>query len=336
MNEKWNMRNLLSCIDKLYVGKFLFLEHVEKGFLSKNIILKSGNIKYFLKKYRFDNEERIKEIHSVKKYFSDRGIPVILPIFTKDKKTYFSFGNDFYALFPFVYHKQFERGALNNSAIVSLGKMLGRIHLVGREADVLIKEKFKTWNREKILEKIALIENEIEKVSTLTDFDKIALESIKTKRRLVLLNHLGFENFNLPCDHLVHGDYLDHNVFFDVENNVSFVFDFEKTEYCPRTQELFRSMLYSLSGNFQEEDFEKMRLYLKSYSKIYPISKEELTEGLKMFFIRAMHNAWVESEHYLKNNNRVDIFLKMDNDRLQYFSQYYEDFEKRIFSSFLQ
>ncbi len=325
------MEKLFGYIYELYGIKLSFLERVQKGYLSENHVLSDGDIKYFLKKYRFNNEEKILEIHSVKKYFSDGGIPVILPLSTKEGRTFFSFGGEFYAIFPFISGMQTEGKNLADSGIISLAEMLGKMHLWGKNSKLSLKSVFKPWNKEKTLKEISLIEAEIQKISQPSDFDVEALKGIQEKKNFILENSLVCENFNLPSDHLIHGDYLEHNVFFDKNNRASHIFDFEKAEYSPRTQELLRSMMFIFfNSGINEKDFKNARLYIDSYSDIYPLSRDELARGLKMFYTKSFHRVWVESEHYLKNNKRVDLFLKMDNDRIGYLSKNYEEFEKRI------
>ncbi|MCX6736120.1 MAG: phosphotransferase [Candidatus Parcubacteria bacterium] len=325
------MENLLGRIYELYGIKLLFLERVQKGYLSENNVLYDGDIKFFLKKYRFDNEEKVLEVHSVKKYFSDGGVPVILPLSTKEGRTFFHFDGEFYAIFPFISDIQTEGKNLTDSDIISLAEMLGKMHLLGKSSELPLKSIFKPWDKEKTLKEISLIETEIQKISQPSGFDTDALKGIQVKKNLILKDSLVYEDFDLPSDHLIHGDYLEHNVFFDKNNKVSHVFDFEKAEYCPRTQELLRSMIYIFfNGGINEKGFKNARRYIDSYSDIYPIPKDELARGLKMFYTKSFHRVWVESEHYLKNNKRVDLFLKMDNYRIGYLLKNYEEFEKRI------
>lgn len=325
------MDNLLLKINQLYGLNVHSFEKVTKGCLSENHILNEENKKYFLKKYRFDNSERIEEIHSVKKYFASGGIPVILPIINNENKTYFLHNNGYYSLFPFVSDKQLERGGLTNTAIISLGKMLGRIHLLGRDAKLFINDPFKNWDKEKALAKIKAVEVEINKKSHLTDFDKLALETVLLKKKLILGNILTYNDSDLPANHLIHGDYLDQNVFFNSDGEVSNIFDFEKTNYSPRMYELFRSMMYAFPCDQPKgSDVDKAKLYLKSYLSIYPANKEELKKGLKLFYLKNIHSVWIESEHYLKNNNRADEFVELDLRRIKYLSKYFTEFEEEL------
>jgi len=325
------MKDLIAKINKLYGLKIQSFEKVAKGALSDNYTLIQDNNKYFLKKYRFDNKERIEEVHLSKKYFLDGGIPVVFPIINKEGETYFFFDNAYYALFPFVTNKQFERGTLSKKAIVSLGEMLGRIHLLGKKSKLPINDFFKEWNKEKALQKISNIEKEINKKTTLTKFDHLAIKNLKMKKDLINENLLTFVDINLANDHLTHGDYLDHNVFFDKNDQVSEVFDFEKTDYSPRMYELFRSlMLTFFNDKFAKENIDNAKLFLNTYLNIYPTSRDELSKGLKLYYLKSIHGIWIESEHFLNNNSRVDEFLKTDNMRIKYLSNHYLEFESRL------
>jgi len=325
------MDSLLAHIHNLYDLALSYLEKVKKGSLSENHILTAGNTKYFLKQYGFDNIGKVEKVHMVKKYFADGGIPIILPIINKEGNTFFSFENGYYALFPFISDKQLEKISMNNTATISLGEMLGKIHLLGKDAKLPLEDKFYPWRKEKSLEKIDLINTELNKMTSQTDFDSLAIESLKIKKKLIEENTVTYDDLNLPNNHLIHGDYLDHNVFFGVDNQVSYVFDLEKASYSPRMYELFRSMMYSfLSEGVQKENIDKAKLYLESYLKVYPASKDELSKGLKMYYLKSFHGLWTEGEHYLNNNLRADEFLKTDIRRIKYLSQNFDEFEDEL------
>lgn len=325
------MDALLVHINKLYGLELLSYEKVVRGFLSENHVLIQKDKKFFLKRYRFEEKDRIEEIHLSKKYFAKGGVPVILPLTNRNQETFFFFDGGYFALFPFVHGRQLERGSLTNAAAKSLGEMLGKIHLLGKEARLPIKERFKPWNKKKILEKISTIELQIKKIKNLNNFDRLALKNVELKKNLVLANSTTYEDLDLPSNHLIHSDYLEQNVFFDDSDNVSHVFDFEKTDYSPRMYELFRSIMYSFfHKDFSEGNFKKAKLFLNSYLKVYPTSKNELKKGLKLFYLKSIHAAWVEGEHYLKGNTRVDDFLEQDFYRINYLSKHFQEFEGKM------
>lgn len=316
------MHDLLAEINKIYGLNITSSEKVALGFLSDNYFLSDTKTKFFLKKYRFNNSSRIANVHSSKKYFAQGGIPVILPIPLLSGETFFEYTGAYFALFPFVEGKHIERGNLTESAILSLGQMLGKIHLLGKDSKLAINDEFKIENEEKTFKKIEDIIAKISEIETPNDFDKAALENVQMKKKLLLNNVMTLESLDLKNDHLIHGDYLDHNVFFDESDNVKWVFDFEKTNYSPRTYELFKSMVYGLlSADVTQTDLQNARKYIDAYSSVYPISKDEIKRGLQLYFVKTIHGFWVEGEHYLNGNTRVDHFLFDDHKRIKYLSE---------------
>ncbi len=316
------MKDILIKINLLYGINVISFEKVTKGFLSDNYFITDKKTKYFLKKYRFDNADRIIEIHSVKHFFANGGIPVIIPISSLNGKTFFEHDGGYYALFPFIDGKHFEKGTLTEEAIISLGQMLGKIHLLGKESKLVINDRFKIESEEKTFMKIEDILNRISEVSLPNNFDKVALENVHMKRDLLLKNKVSFESSGFKCDHLIHGDYLDHNVFFDDSDKVKWVFDFEKSNYSPRVYELFRSMIYIIfNSDVTEIDLKNARKYIDAYSSVYSISSDEIKKGLQLFYVKAIHGFWVEGEHYLNGNTRVDHFLFDDYKRVKYISE---------------
>lgn len=121
---------------KHYGIEALSFELVKKGVLTTNYIVTTPDTKYFLKRYRFDLEKRVTENHLIEHFFADKGIPVILGIPAHNGRTYFTHGNGFYTLFPFVNGIQYERGMLPEHAIRSFGKMLADIHTCGKNVTI--------------------------------------------------------------------------------------------------------------------------------------------------------------------------------------------------------
>jgi Ser/Thr protein kinase RdoA (MazF antagonist) len=315
------MESIFKTIAAQYGLRVTFQSEVAGGFLSVNYVVADGTTRYFLKRYRFDTQKRIEEIHSVKRFFSDGGIPVIMPIPDKTGNTFFKYNDYFYALFPFITDRQLELKDLSSVSVVSMGAMLGKIHRLGTDVKIGMEEKFKLLSRENILDKINRIEVAIGQKTETDSFDKKALESIRLKKKLIAATESYELEVLMASDHLIHGDYLLHNVFFGIDGEVSHVFDFEKTEYSPRTYELFRSMFYSFLSDDSIDGVYFATEYLEAYRSVYPITKEELQKGLKLFYLKSIRGVWVESEHYLKKNTRVDELLDSDVARLKYLSK---------------
>ena len=151
------------------------------------------------------------------------------------------------------------------------------------------------------------------------------------RKSLVASNTINWQDLDLKNDHLLHGDYYDQNVFFDERGYVSSVFDFEKTIYSPRSFELIRSMMKNFfSNDFNVSNINKAKLYLHSYLNIYPASREELRTGFRLYYLRTIHSAWVQKEHYLKKNYRVDQFLHNHYQNIKYLSEHFQEVENDL------
>lgn len=256
-----------------------------------------------------------------------------MPINTKDGNSFFELEESFYALFPFIDDRQMQGEQITNKAVISLAETLARMHLLGRDAKIPVSDSFKMWDRQKRLSAIEQILEKISQIKNKSDFDIRAEKNILFKKNIIESKKEEYENLKFNNDHLIHGDYMIQNVFFDGNDNVSYVFDFEKTQYAPRFFELFRAMIYS--SFFDKEITEAMvartKLFLDSYLEIYPATKEDLVENFEMYYLRSAHSVWVEEEHYLRNNDRVDELLKSDIVRVNYLTNNLESLKLFLF-----
>ena len=325
--------SLITKINSLY-GLSVSLENlqiVDGGFLSTNFILASNDKKYFLKKYRINKPEKIKETHSIKKYFEENGIPVILPLINNEGQTFFEDDGSIYALFPFINGIHFEREVLQTEAISSLAEMLGKIHLVGRDYTGQVETAFKLRTPDNFIVEVQKYLDIIHSKQEKDSFDVLAEKTLLLRLKLLKKLDYSLESLNFACDHLVHGDYHDKNVFFNSEGGVIYVFDFEKSGKAPRVSEIYRSLDFiCLNGSFEEINLSRAHRYLESYSSTYPIEIEELYRGLKLYYIKLVVSLWVEKSHYAENNSRMDVFLDGQYKTLQYFSENLETFFKEI------
>lgn len=149
--------------------------------------------------------------------------------------------------------------------------------------------------------------------------------------RLVAENNLRYEELNLQNEHIIHGDYHGQNIFYDENEEVKYVFDLEKTGVSPRALEIARSLDFMcFSNNYEKESFEDADAFLSSYNEIYPIDKRELSCGIKAFYIRKARSLWIEREHYINGNRRVDCFLKGELSMLKYYSQNLNEFINKL------
>lgn len=316
--------DLLQQVETVYgLSEIVHVAPVEKGVLSANWVLYTGESKLFLKRYRFEDESRIREIHAVKHFFADSGIPIILPISTRKGGSYMSHGGRWFALFPFIAERELERGHLSDTAVTSMGSMLAYIHKAGAKSSVPIEKSFNYWDKAVFLHKSETFLAHIEALESKTEFDEMALRDLRGKLELIQTIDAVPADFGLQADHLLHGDFLNHNLFFTEQDNVSHVFDLEKCLYGPRAYELVRSFLYSIAdGDWNNEIARRIRIYIKAYRNVYAISNEEIANGLELYYVKSLYNVWIQHEHYVLGNTRPDQFLAPDMARTEFLSMH--------------
>ena len=326
-----SLRQNIACLYGMPAVKFS--SKVTGGFLSTNFILENEGERFFLKQYRQKEEGRIREIHAAKAFFAAGGIPVILPLQALDASTFFAAEGSFYALFPFVAGTQLPRQGLSPENWRNMGEMLARIHIRGRAGYPKVKSRNKPFDHQKFLEKLSRMMPLIEAANAKgpSEFDRLALESVRLKRELVEGNVALEEALPLPGDHLIHGDYHTGNIFFDDSGHVSHVFDWEKTEVASRVFELIRSLDYScFEGGFGKREFENARAYFQAYSAHYPLAEGQLEKGIREYYLNKIQSLWIEAAHYLEGHGRVDHFLKNELDMIVYLKENSSDFVKKL------
>ncbi len=333
---------IFSTIKKLYgYKKVTLVREIKAGFLSHNFVIRADNQQLFLKEYRSVlNETDLRRAHAAKAFFAERNISVITPINSLTKKTYFKHKNNYYALFPLIKGRVIKKGdPIPTPAIIAIARNLALMHkLSAKQYPQITKTRLPEWDLKQIISSKGWftttanqIVDLIQAKRTKTKFDTIALETLQLK--LKLGNQIG-NNLKvgyLGKDHISHGDYHAQNLFFDKEYNVTHVFDFEKSEIRPRSLELVRSMfLICFDSNFKKENFTKARLYIKTYNSIYPIPPHEISAAITFMHHKSILSLWIEQEHYLLKNKRVDLFLESNLKSLRYLSRHMQEFIKKL------
>lgn len=301
-------------------------EQVTQGVLSTNWILHTPTTRHFLKRYRFDDPVRIQEIHDAKHLFAAAGVPVILPLPTTQGTTFYEHAGWFFALFPFVTARSIDRTRLTETAIVSMAHMLARIHHVGKvgTTPTVTQKKMKMWGHED--DRMATYHQRLVAHPNPTPFDIRAREDLEIKQELLKQHDISFESLGLSFDHLIHGDFLDHNLFFDAHDQVSHVFDLEKACLAPRSYELIRTVLYSvLAEDYSSAGIARGAVFVRSYREQYPMSDDELRASLECIFLKSLRSYWIHKECYDLNNRRPEPFLETEMTRIQYLSDHRDE-----------
>lgn len=303
---------------------------VTGGYLSRNWHLVAADSGYFLQEYRFAEITPVAAAHASLFHFQRAGIPTIPPLPTRAGQTIWSYAGRFYALFPFVTARQLRRGALSVTAVQSVGAMLAQLHRAGHQVTLPhVQRRRLKDNRPTFQKQAQLILDLIQRQPAQSAFDQLAVRTLQRQLTLVEQTAIDYATLPLASDHLLHGDFHDGNLFFDEEEQVQAVFDWEKTEIAPREIELIRALLFICFSNpdnfcatFAPVNFSLGEAFLRAYQARYPVAEKGLIAAVHARYWGSLCSLWVVEEHYLHQNQRVDPFLEATLTEISYFADH--------------
>ena len=278
---------------------------------------------FFLKQYQERTSDVVFEIKYAEKFFAEGGLPVILPLADRHGRLVFWAADHWFSLFPFI-EKQFPAfSQLTLAKERAMGTMLARFHLAGQNMSGQHFRKKLFWDHEHFFPAFERIVELVKKQPTLRMIDQHLLKVLQKKKEIVL-SHLDFVN-DLPPDSLLHGDFIYQNIFFDdLNEDITHVFDLERTVKGPRCYELARSLFINcFDDGFNNHNLTLAENFFQAYYLSHPISLEEFYKGIRLYLVDVAHTTWIEERFfeatavspfklYSAHCRRIDFFLHDD------------------------
>jgi Ser/Thr protein kinase RdoA (MazF antagonist) len=303
------------------LGSIDSVTEVTEGILNKNYILTTSNGKYFIKEVREKSKDILPATALVEELMRERGIPAVCMIPSNTGGKFVVYDTSAYSLYPFLESDRSHIYSLKDYR--NMGVLLGRIQLAGsKDIPELLKQRsFREKPKEGELAKIQEYKARIENKEIKDPTDQEFLEY--TQLKLDLISTLDM-NTILPSDTLTHGDYQAGNLLIDTNSReIIGICDWEKAEMAPRAAELARTILYiSFGGDYTEESgITSANQIIAGYNSIYPISKQELLNGLEVRLRRMVLTSWLENHYYDMGDARGNHFVSHEARLLRDFIQ---------------
>jgi len=292
--------------------------------------------KYFLKQYKNFNEQRVIEVHKSYEFFENSSIPTISPLKQTEGEDYFTYGSEFYALFPFIIAKELSRKELNKTNIASMGGLLGKMHRVAGDSlpNFMKSQKNRKFDITYFNESAELLLEHIKTIENKTDLDSMNFKTLTNKYEYINNNKDVILATKQPGDMvLTHRDFHERNMFFDDGGEVYKIFDFDKSCGDSRYIEISRTILFvCTAGKFGDANFGKIRVLLHSYLKEYLIDKNSLSNALRFYIYDDMFSKWIIEQYYIKSNKRTEDFMHGQHDTQIYMSKNLDEFIEKVTS----
>lgn len=300
---------------------------VDRGYLSNNYVLKNKDQNFFLKQYRYSTKSKIKQILNITDFFHSNGTPTIKPLTNNQNKRFTTIDNGHFSLFPYIDKKEVNRGEVNKKVVKSIAETLAKVHQIGQTDDLPQTERKNiSWSKEKLNEKAEQVNKVIADKDHFSQYDKLAKHATATKLKLSEKYPIPPSELNLKFNCLIHGDLYCENVFLNEQDEVEYVYDWEKAKIAPRCYEIIRSMMYTIFDKiYNEQALNKAKLHLKTYKKNYKLTNKQIEVGIKAIILKDIYSMWILEEYYLKDNKRVKPILETELERIKFFGNNLEE-----------
>ena len=317
------------------LGQTISLAPITKGYSSQNfqITTADGN-KYFLKKY----DHEIKDfdfIEHAESFFLQGGFPVIQPLISKTGSKYVKYRSHVYSVYPFIDAQFVPSKHLTDQHAFNLGCFLAKMHKYSEDNQNSYSYYVKKLKPHKLVDKNNILRiyyhvlRLLEKKSNRDELDDKVYLLLRQKVERIK-NHkphkLDLEDEKII---LLHGDFNNENVFFDVSTNIINVFDFDRVFVGYALYELISSLIIIFFDNFEEKNFDKASKFLSGYKSIKHINQQFFKRTIQYFINELFYTSLFEEEKYLRKSDRFDNIYKHYLSTLKYFLQK-NDFTERI------
>lgn len=320
-------------IEELFgLGKVTSVQDAPGDYRCRNYFIKINDKPYFLKQYDNRLSGSVHEIKFSEKFFAEHGIPIIIPINDRLGRPAFWEKNNWYSLFPFVDGKMPDPESYSDITLKSMGRMLARIHVAGKEMGNKSFQHLRLWDPSAFNMEYIALKNAFERKQEPSEVDIAVMQRLEIKAKIVDANR--FSPHDIPHTHntLLHGDFIYQNVFIDQGGEVTHVYDLEKTTLGPRSYELARSVFIScFDTGWDEKQLEQARTFVSAYREIAPISFQEFLSGLQLYLINFAHLTWVEAKILLDGSTSHIWLISAQSDRVHHLEDDIEDLGRRLY-----
>ena len=228
--------------------------------------------------YRPDrwNDAQILEEHLLCFELTDHELPVVAPLKNSQDESLFEYNGFRFSLFPRQGGHAPELDNLHN--LFTMGRLLGRIHLVGASRPFLQRPQLDS--RSFGHESVKLISEQFIPAEYKAAYDSLTDDLLKAIDQIMA-------RINNPRPIRVHGDCHSGNILW--RNEAPHLVDFDDTRSAPAIQDLW--ML--LSGDRQRQ-MNQLSEIVEGYSEFYDFHPEELQLVEVLRTLRMLHySAWL-------------------------------------------
>ena len=318
-NDNLSKNNFKKIIFKYYGIKIKKIEKIDHSFSDCYIIFSDN--KYFVKVFNnLEDVKRIKREDEILKFLRKEGFNVPRIIKAKDGDIYINIFNHYIFLENFIEGISLENVNLEDTELITIAKILGKIHQVLNKRYVDINKEV-YWQNLNVEKEFNDLNNLLKYLENFPNNSNIELINKAINHKIRMLPELKKMNtiFNGLTYVMTNGDYSKRNLLKDNNGNI-YLLDFSDANLYPASWELIRSFFISTDackkGNvFNYDLFCK---YVRAYLEEFPLNIKDLKLMPYLFLYQILTSNY-RYQKYLETNNQKYLDFIEWKENMSYF-----------------
>lgn len=299
------------------------------GLSTPNLIIKANSDEFVLKQYR---EEDIKKIKKITFFLKQNDFPVVSPKKTLEGNYHLEVGNSFFVLYPRVDGRILYEDSLTKKSLINTVKLLQIFHGLKVHCPLVFKKNILSFHE--FLKNAQNCKSLIFKNTLGSEIDNLSLHCIDKKITIMekAFTKKKFQEETYQND-LVHGDFHNENILFNMNDEIVCLLDFEEVHYGCGVKDLMQFIqLACCNTGYQEENLRKARIFLQAYLLKRSIKKETLIFYANRYMYHMANSFFFEKKLYLTKNIKLIDYIKRDLLKLSYLEQHADTFVEQLLS----
>ncbi|HSQ97458.1 MAG TPA: aminoglycoside phosphotransferase family protein [Rickettsiales bacterium] len=314
------MENIKKLVKKLY--KINYIENIKKigGFSSDNFVI---NDKFLLKIIKNKTQGYLE--HLIENYLllNEFKLPLAMPVINIEDKYYSKVNENFIILFPYFKNsKVLHEANLEDLHYNQIAYELTKFHKIPTENINSIKRRelfsLNNFNKERI-RTINYIENNPIDNQT----HDLTIKLIEEKEKMLSdINLNSINNIITNSNDLVHGDFHNENILFDLNDKILCFLDFEEMHIGNKMEDVINFILFACcNSGFKEINLKKSKIFINHYNECNSITKNDMDFGLEYAILRLVSSFFLENKLYESKDLFFTKLLERDLNKIKYFKE---------------
>jgi len=322
------------------IGIVRKLTTISNGTANELFYIEDDENRYVLRKRSSRYSDKIQLEYEIEYllHLADNGIPVPVPIITREGGRYFTFASDKYQLYPFIDGDSYDFGSVEG--LKESARFLARLHNALEDFCPKVQKSIPRMDDPVAVSKV--LDGFIEKAPRMSEVEEKTINHLKEELSGLIEEFGDDEYYSLPKT-IIHGDYHPANVKFS-RGRVCGLFDFDWISLQPRMSDVVDGLIYFASKRDKaldgadifslvedyELDRERSEIFLDTYSEdIYSILSEDEAASAPLFMKARLINNRVDALRKIPFDKALDMLTSGIMDKLRWVDKNIDIFMNR-------